>query len=127
MSGGSKSSSSAKTTNTDARAAASDNGILLQTKGSNSSIVFEDVSPEVLQQGFSLAADLFEDVLEGSRDIIKGALNTSNQALSHTQNLAQNLIEENNTPGSDNLRNIIYAIVGGVSLVGITYFWRQAK
>jgi hypothetical protein len=125
--GGSSSSSSAKTTNIDDRAAVAEGGLLLQAEGSNSSIIFEDVSPEVLQQGFGLAADLFEDVLEGSKNIVESALNTSNQALSDTQSLAQNLIEENNTPGSDNVRNIIYAIVGGVSLIGITYFWSQRK
>lgn len=125
MAKGSNSSNATNTTNTDDRVATGDGGIVLQNEGSNSTIMFEDVSPEVLREGFGLASDLFEDVLEGSKNIVESALSTSNQALSNTQSLAKNLIEENNTPGSDNMRNIIYAVVAGLSLIGGFYFWSK--
>ena len=127
MSSKSSSANETQTINTDDRVATGDGGIVLQNEGSNSTITFEDVSPEVIEKGFALAASLFEDVLEGSASVVNSALNTSNEALSNTQSLAQNLFEEKNTPSSDNIRNIIYALVGGVAVIGIAYFWSKRK
>lgn len=117
----SSSSSSSRTYNTDDRVAVGDQGIVLQNEGSNSTIMFEDVNADILLAGF----DLIGDALTGLDKLAENTLNNNSQALNATQELAENLFEEKNTPSSDNMRNIIFAVVGGLSVVGIAYFWSK--
>lgn len=83
--------------------------------------MFEDVNADILLAGF----DLIGDALTGLDKLAENTLNNNSQALNATQELAENLFEEKNTPSSDNMRNIIFAVVGGLSVVGIAYFWSK--
>ncbi len=121
MSSKSSSSNESKTTNIDKRIAAEAGGIVLQTEGSNSTISFEDVNKDVVQAGLELAKTF---IVEGG-SLFDKALGSTNDALGTTQDLAQGLLEEKNTPSSDNMRKIIYAVTAASAVVGATYFWSR--
>ena len=110
----SKSSSSVttNTSNVDDRLAIGESGLVLQAEGAGSNITFEDVSSEALIAGFDLA-----------RDVITQTSTSFGNALSKTQGFVQNIQEENNSPSSDNMRNITIAglLVAGVSIVAIAF------
>ncbi|MBL4761675.1 MAG: hypothetical protein JKY93_03135 [Gammaproteobacteria bacterium] len=119
MSSKSKSSNETKTTNIDKRIVADSGGIVLQTDGSNSTILFEDLNADVVTGALELAGTFIGE----AAGIFDRASSTTVQALSNTQALAQNLFEEKNTPSSDNMRNMAYALAA----VAMVYFWSKKK
>lgn len=123
----SSSSNSTETTNIDNRAAASDGGILLKTAGDNSTIMFEDVTPDIIETGFGLAGEAIELFLDKTTGVYEASLQNNSKALTSTQDLAQNLLEEKNTPGSDNMKTVMIAGLGiaGVSLVSMSIWGRK--
>lgn len=114
----SSSSSTNNTTNVDKRIATGEGGFVFQTDGSNSVINFEDINQDVVNEALNLAGSFISE----ASGIFDKVHESTTQALGQTQMFAQNLFEEKQTPSSDNIRNIIYAITAGVALVGYSYF-----
>lgn len=117
----SSSSSNISTTNIDKRIATGEGGFVFQTDGSGSVINFEDVNKDVVEAGISLAAQFIDQ----AAGVFDKAYETTNQSIASTQSLAQNLFEEKNTPSSDNMRNIVYALTAGASVIGIAYIFKR--
>tara|TARA_R110002124_G_C8973012_1_gene515494 strand:+ start:10552 stop:10941 length:390 start_codon:yes stop_codon:yes gene_type:complete len=121
MGSSSSTASDTKTTNIDDRVAVAEGGVVLQTEGSNSTIMFEDVSADILEQGFNLAGGAIELILDKASGLYDTALTSNTQALANTQSFSESLVKENNTPGSDNMTKIAVAglLVAGVSTIAI--------
>lgn len=119
----SKSSSNVtnQTSNTDKRIATGEGGFVFQTDGANSVVNFEDINQDVVNSAMNLAASF---IGEASR-VFDKAYKTTDQSIASTQALAQNLFEEKNTPSSDNMRNMVYALTAAASVVGVAYIFRR--